>query len=163
MASNPQRGDDARLQRSQLEQMRRVWTGRPRDTNVPSLGWHCYGQVTLAWTFLPQPVGLDAGENDEPEHKQVVAIDGYLETEGVDVILDWAHNGGTFYNGHTIVAGGQGTTNRKVFDGLSGRPDPFIIENGDLGGEWIRPVVAEEPDVPAFLLCAVVFIETVPV
>lgn len=163
MASNPQRGDLARMQRNQLERMRLVWTSRPKDTNVPSLGWHCYGQVTLAWEFLPQPIGLDAGENDEPEHKQIVAIDGYLKTEGVDVVVDWAHNTGTFYNGHVITAGEQGAANRTVFDGLSGRPEPFIIQNGDRGGEWAKPVIAEEPELPAFLLACVVFVETVPV
>ena len=158
MADHYRRGDQARSSRTQAERMRRVLTGRPRDTNVPSLGWHVYGAVTLEWVFIPQPVALDAGENGEPEHKQVVAIDGWLSTS--TVTLNWQHNTGYFYEGHTI-SGGSG--NRIVFDGQSGRPDPFIIENGDYGGEWLRPEVAEEPESPAFYLCAAVFIETVPV
>lgn len=159
MADYYRQGDQARSARSQAESIRRLRTRRPRDTNVPSLGWHLYGQVTLDWVFIPQPVALDAGLNGAPEHKQIVAIDGWLSAS--EVTLDWEHNSGYFYEGH-VISGGSG--NRIVFDGQSGRPDPFIIENGDVyGGEWLRPVVAEEPAFPAFLLCAAVFIETVPV
>lgn len=138
--------------------MRRVTTTRPKRAHVKTLSFVKGGQITLATFFVPAKVTIDPVEHDHPEHKQVVAIDGWLSSG--EVTISWQHNTGYFYEDH-VIAGG---TNLIVFDGLGGRPDPFLIESDDIyHGEFLRPEVQEEPALASFEIGLYVTIETVPV
>lgn len=160
MADYARPGDVARGHRSLQEQMRRIKTRRPLRGHVPSPTWQMYGGVTLGTVFLPALITIDpVSEGDYPEHKQIVAVDGY-STGGGDVEISWQDNTGYFYEGH-IILGGSGS-NRVVL------PEPYIIENWpgtgfDYGGQWIRPSVQAEPAFPVSEIALVAIVEVVPV
>jgi hypothetical protein len=161
MAGSPQRGDSARLARSFSEQLRHLRTARPKRAHVKTLSFIMEGGITLDRVFPPALVTIDPASSDYPEYKRIVAIDGWLSTGG-PVIIDWFSNDGTFYSGHEITT--TPGTNRVLFDGLSGRPEPVLIENGDtLGGEFLQPIISDEPVDTAIHLSCMVIIETVPV
>jgi hypothetical protein len=152
------RSDAVRAERARREAMRRVTTTRPRRAHHKTIGFVDRGQITLATFFVPQKVTIDPAERDHPEHKAIVAIDGWLST-GV-VTVSWQHNTGYFYEGHVISGG----SNPIVFDGLEGRPTPWLIENGEtFHGEFLRPEVQEEPESDAFSIGLYITIDNIPV
>jgi hypothetical protein len=152
------RSDAVRAERSRREVMRRVTTTRPKRAHVKTLSFVKSGQITLATFFIPGKVTTDPVEHDHPEHKQVVAIDGWLSVG--EVTISWQHNLGYFYEDHVISGG----SNPIVFDGREGRPDPFLIERDEVfHGEFLRPEVQEEPAIESYEIGLYVTIETVPI
>lgn len=154
MADYARKGDQARWMSSQSRQTRRLRTARPRRGHVAGPTFIAQGQITMDTFFPPKLVTIDpVSEGDYPEHKQIVAVDGWLSVGG-PVMVSWSYNEGYFYEEHEISGG----SNRIVL------PEPFLIENGDtFGGEWIRPVIAEEPAFDCFHIALTPIIETVPV
>ncbi len=153
------RRDALRDQRRRAESNRRLRTRRPVRGHVPSPTWAMEGQVTYERFFLPILVTLDPREEgDYPEYKRIVGVDGWVSNSAVAV--SWAHNDGYLYENHAISVVGP---NRVMFDGLSGRPEPFVIAYGEIGGEFIRPEILEEPAEPTFHLSCIAILETVPV
>lgn len=158
MADYARPGDHARNARSMAEQMRRQRTGRPRRGHVPSPTWVMEGQITMDRFFPPALITLDpVSEGDYPEYKRIVAVDGWLSIGSCTI--NWRANDNYFYEGHAI----EGGTKRVVLDGQGGRPEPYIIENGDFGGEFIAPEIAEEPPFDAFHLSCIIIVEVVPI
>lgn len=159
---SPKRGDVARIAANHAKQLRHERTARPKRAHVKTLGWLTYGALDADTLFIPQLVTIDPADDDYPEYKQVVGVDGWLGAGGPAEVT-WQYNTGLFLTGHVITAGQQGASNRVMLDGLSGRPDPFIIENGaTYGGEFLGPVMytpgSGSTDMGLYLI-----IETVPV
>lgn len=131
-----------RSARAQQESIRRLRTRRPRNWHVASPGWS-EQNITLATVFTPHLVTVDPmGQGDYPQHKQIVAVDGW-HNGGGDVHLAWEYNTGYFLDEH-ILLGGSGS-NRVYLE------EPFIIHPpnfGVFGGQFIRPEVIEEPEFP---------------
>lgn len=148
--------DGARNQWRLQRNLNRQRTRRPLRGHVPSPTWVIEGAITLSRFIPPAHITIDpVSHGDLPEHKQIVAVDGWSHSGG-DVLISWQHNTGYFLENHLIV-GGEGS-NRVVL------PDPYIIEyEGGFGGEWIRPEIQEEPEVPSLHLSLVVIVEAVPV
>ncbi len=154
MADYARRGDQAQWMRNQAEQMRRMRTARQRRAHVKTLTFREPGEITFVTFFEPCEIAINpAGSRDYPEHKQIVAINGWGNTG--EVTVNWQHNTGYFYEGH-VVSGGTG--NRIIL------PEPFLIEEDpDFGGEWIRPEIAEEPAFTAANFSFSFTVETVPI
>lgn len=148
------RNDAIRAERARREVMRRLTTNRPRRAHVPSPTWTMEGQITMERYFPPALVTIDPVSDDAyPEHKQVVAVDGWLSVAG-PVTISWRHNTGYFYENHEI----EGGSNRVVL------PEPFLIENGELyGGEFLQPEIIAVPAFACFHLSCIAIIETVPI
>ncbi len=164
MADYARRGDQAQWMANQARQTARMRTARPRRGAMPALSWAMEGPITLDRFFLPTMNTIDPlGDGVYPEHKQIVAVDGWLHSGG-NVLISWQANDSYFYEEHLIVVGESGQGNRIWFDGQDGRPTPFIIENGDVfSGEFPRPEIQEEPAFPALHLACFALYETVPI
>lgn len=156
---SPKRGDIARLARSHAEQLRHLRVQRPKRNHIKTLSFEMEGQITLARFRGPALVTQDPFDVGEaPEFKQIIAVDGFLETG--EILISWQHNGGYFCENHAV----SGPRNRVLFDGLSGRPEPFIIETEAVDlGEHIRWELTEEPAFPAYNFVGYVIFQTVPV
>lgn len=153
------RNDAVRAERARREVMRRVTSARPRRAHVKTLTFREPGEITLATFFEPAEIAINPrGDDNRQEYKRIVAVNGWGSSG--EVLISWQYNTGYFFENH-MVSGNVG--NRVVFDGLGGRPEPFIIEESELyGGEWIRPEVQEEPVFPASNFSFSFTVETIP-
>lgn len=146
-----------RQARQQQEAQRRLRTRRPRNWHIASPGWIVY-DIDLSYVFIPHLVTVDPmGQGEYPQHKQIVAVDGY-STGGGDLNLAWQHNTGYFVDEHIIV-GGSGS-NRLYLD------EPFVIHPPDFGvygGQFIRPEVQSEPTVAIPAVGVYFIVETVAI
>lgn len=156
MADYARRGDQAQWMRNQAEQTRRMRTARPRRGGIPAPAFTKEGIITVDRVFAPClfTVEPDFG-SDLPEHKQIVGFDGWLGN-GASVTITWASNEGFIHEGHVISGSSGAGGNRVVLD------EPFIIENGIYGGEFIQPQITAVEFSPIDLSC-IVIIETVPI
>lgn len=119
--------------RSTSEAVRRQKTQRPRRGGAKTFTIHVYGDIDIGTYVLPTKVMLDETD-DYPEHKQIVAVDAVLVTGSLT--MSWSSLSlGEFYAGHDVT--GDGADNFVLFDGLGGRPEPFLIENASRFGEFI--------------------------
>lgn len=149
MADYARRGDQSRDSRRNAESVRRLRTRRPLRGHVPSPTWVVSGTITTDIYLPPALVAIDPHSGgDYPEHKQIIAFDAFLQS-GL-VTLNWKSNDGYIYTGHNVESG----TNRLVLD------EPFLIENGAFGGEWIQPEIDDATG--AANLSCVFIVETVP-
>lgn len=149
--------DPVRAERARREAMRRIQSRRPLNAHVKTLSFVRGGQITLATFFVPAKVTMDPGGHNLPEWKAIVAVDGWLSIG--EVTVSWQHNTGYFYEDHVISGG----SNPVVFDGVAGRPHPYIIEVDDIfHGEFLRPEVQEEPEVDSFEIGLYITLDTIP-
>lgn len=167
MALYAQRRDSAGAIVNHARQLNHIRTSRPLRGSTPTPCFQWYGAVNLELAFLPVKVRIDpVGDGDLPEHKAIVAVDAF-QFHDVDTVWNWQSSGtpgipaaGYFFEGH-VISGGDG--NRVVFDGQGGRPEPFIIENGDYEGQWIRPEIQEEPPFTVIGITLAFEVRSIPV
>ncbi len=154
MTLYPRRGDAARDARRNAEGVRRLRTGRPRTGNVYTLNFVWAGLLPSNPTDMLIPPALitidPIGEGDYPEYKRIIGFDGWILGEAT---LKWMSNSSNIVVDH-VISGGSG--NRYMLD------EPFIIENGAFGGEFIQPEVLDLFPSSSYLT-AMCLIETVPI
>lgn len=150
----PLKGDAARLIHNHAVQLNSLRVQRPRNSHVMTLNWEKEGAITLDRVFGPAKVSIDPRVTGKvPEHKEVVAVDGWIQGGG-DCVVSFIGHEGYFYEDFVISAG---TSNYQELD------PPFVIQNGIWKGEFIQPELQSEPEFPAFMLVVMVTIETSPI
>lgn len=150
MADYPRR-DAIRAQRDRHEQLRRLRTDRPMHGGAPVLSYFMEGQITFDRRFGPALITRDPLEQGYlAEHKEIIAVDGYLET-GVCTVY-WRHETDIFVAEHNISGG----SNRIIL------PEPYIIENTTFGGSYPQPVILADPAVASYNLTCYLICQRVP-
>lgn len=144
------RPDLARSYRSQSEGLRRVRTRRPLNDNVPTPGWHIEGAITVGRQIGPHLLRI---YDDHPEHKELLGFNAWLLSGG-PVVIQWTVNAGVLLESHTISSG---VDNEVLL------PEPYIVENGETGGEFLRPVISSVTGTPTAPLCLFFYARTVPI
>ncbi len=151
MADYARRGDQARGMRSVQAQVQRLRTRRPRRGHVPVPGWTWFGVVDDLTYFPPALILLDPAGNDEyPEHKQIIGFDGFVLSGG-SLTLDWQHVGiATILADHFV----EGPSSRVLLD------DPYIVDLAVSDGLLLQPEITDHDGAEHVSLFYIV--ETVP-
>lgn len=136
---------------TQAESGRRVRTRRPLNDQVPIVGWHIEGEIVEGRELGPYLLRID---EDHPEHKELTGFNAWLLSGG-PVTVRWSTNVfSALVEAHEISSS---TPNEVLLD------EPFVIGNGDLGGEFIRPVITGVTGTPTGPLCLYMYVRTVPI
>ncbi len=148
----PLKGDAARLIHNHAVQLNSLRVQRPRNSHVMTINFEKEGPITFDRFFSPALVTVDPRTTGQvPEHKQVIAVAGWLNSG--EVVMSYQHNTGYFFENHVISGGFN-------YEELE---EPFVVQNGFFKGEYVRPELQEEPDIPSYNLVCMVIIECSPI
>lgn len=155
MAEQPQQGDAIRTLYSSAKQIQRERTRRPPRGHVAAPSWTMEGVPAETRFFGRCLICIDPmGDGEYPESKRIIGVHGFIEGGTGSVTVGWYGNYGLIHAGHEIAIDGE-IGNRVLL------PEPYIIDNGIMGGEFIVPSITAVDGSPIGLTCAAI-VETVP-